>query len=80
MIWRTSSILLAIVLTANTTSAQKRVEISPFFGYQVGGGVTSFPGRLDVDADTSYGVFVDVRVRPDLQQRGVRQAVEHDVL
>ncbi|HSF18075.1 MAG TPA: hypothetical protein VLK65_21240 [Vicinamibacteria bacterium] len=65
MICRTSTTLLTILLTAQITSAQKRVEISPFFGYQVGGGATSFPGRLDIDADTSYGVFVDVRVRPD---------------
>ncbi|HXV63940.1 MAG TPA: outer membrane beta-barrel protein [Vicinamibacteria bacterium] len=62
---RTAAILLATVSTASIASAQERVEISPFFGYQVGGGVTSFPGRLDVDADTSYGVFVDLRVRPD---------------
>jgi hypothetical protein len=42
-----------------------RVEISPFAGIRFGGGVQSQPGRLSIDPGLSYGVLVDLRVRPD---------------
>jgi hypothetical protein len=42
-----------------------RVEISPFGGIRFGGGVQSQPGRLSIDPGVSYGVLVDLRVRPD---------------
>ncbi len=55
--------LLAIPGTA--FAQDRRLEISPFGGIQVGGNVQSQPGRLEIEADATYGVIVDVRVRPD---------------
>lgn len=41
------------------------VEITPFFGIQSGSTVQSGPGRLEIDDAPSYGVMIDIRVRPD---------------
>jgi hypothetical protein len=56
---------LAIALAGTAHAQDRRVEISPFAGIQFGGGVFSRPGELDIEPDLTYGVIVDVRVRPD---------------
>jgi hypothetical protein len=55
--------LLAIPRIAG--AQDHRVQISPFGGIQFGGNVQSRPGRLEIEPDVTYGVIVDVRVRPD---------------
>jgi opacity protein-like surface antigen len=52
---------------AQTVGAGKtrRIEITPFVGYQFGDTETSRLGQLAVGAASSYGVMLDVRVRPD---------------
>lgn len=57
--------LLAIPLAGNARAQTRRVEISPFFGVQFGGGVQSRPGQLEIEPGVAYGAILDVRVRPD---------------
>jgi hypothetical protein len=57
--------LVAILLAASARAQERRVEVSPFAGIQVGGGILSRPGRLEIESDLVYGVIVDIRVRPD---------------
>jgi hypothetical protein len=68
------SLLLLLLLAARsgTGAAQtvpagttRRVEVTPFGGYQFGDTETSRFGQFVVDAAPSYGVMLDVRVRPD---------------
>jgi len=53
------------LLAITARGQDRRVEISPFGGIQVGGSILSRPGRLEIEPDASIGVIVDVRVRPD---------------
>jgi hypothetical protein len=57
--------LVAILLAGSARAQERRVEVSPFAGIQVGGNVLSRPGRLEIESDPVYGVIVDIRVRPD---------------
>jgi hypothetical protein len=57
------SCLLAIPRTS--LAQDERLELSPFAGIRFGGAVQSQPGRLTIDPGVSYGVLVDLRVRPD---------------
>ena len=59
------AICCLLAITASADARDGRVEISPFGGIQFGGNVQSFPGRLEIEPDVTYGVIVDVRVRPD---------------
>lgn len=51
--------------SANAGEATRRVEITPFGGYQAGGAEISRFGQFAIESAPSYGVMVDVRVRPD---------------
>jgi hypothetical protein len=60
--------VVGLLLRAAASAAQSPdhpLEITGFFGIQAGDTIQSAPGRLEVDAAPSYGVMVDVRVRPD---------------
>jgi hypothetical protein len=57
--------LFAILVAGSAHAQERKVEISPFGGIQFGGGVQSRPGRLEIEPDVTYGVILDVRVRPD---------------
>jgi hypothetical protein len=74
--------LLAIPLAGNAHAQDRRVEISPFGGYQFGGSVLSRPGQLEIEPDVAYGVILDVRVRPDatIQMLYGRQDTTLDLL
>jgi hypothetical protein len=50
---------------AAQSRADRRLELSPLVGYQAGGGATSRLGQLSLDSSLSYGLMVDIRVRPD---------------
>ena len=53
---------LAIPLAS---AQERRVEVSPFAGIQFGGDILSRPGQLQIEPDLTYGVILDIRVRPD---------------
>jgi hypothetical protein len=60
--------VLALWMGARTPEApggDRRFEVTPFGGYQAGGGATSRLGQLSLDSSLSYGLMVDIRVRPD---------------
>lgn len=61
--------VLAFTMGVRNGEAQspgdRRVEITAFGGYQAGGGATSRLGQLSLDSSLSYGLMVDIRVRPD---------------
>ncbi|MGH9321927.1 MAG: hypothetical protein ACRD21_27295 [Vicinamibacteria bacterium] len=57
--------MLLLFLAGSASAQGRRVEISPFGGYQFGGSSLSRIGQLEFEPDVSYGVMLDVRVRPD---------------
>jgi hypothetical protein len=58
--------LLPLVRIAEAQTPGERVlEFTPFAGYQAGGGATSRQGQFSLDSSMSYGLMVDIRVRPD---------------
>lgn len=65
---RASVLALLVSLLATFAAAQsepRKVELTGFGGYQVGGSSSSRYGRLTIDDAVAYGVMLDVRVRPD---------------
>jgi hypothetical protein len=54
-----------LAIPQSARAQDRRLEVSPFGGIRFGGGVQSQPGRLSIDPGVSYGLLVDLRVRPD---------------
>ena len=53
-------------LYSSNVVAQK-LEITPFYGYQLNGKVIGYEGDLNVRDAGSYGAMIDVTVRPGMQ-------------
>lgn len=59
-------LLLVFVFVALPAVVQAQsIEITPFGGWQFGGGFGTQEGLVDIDADVVYGVSLDVRIRED---------------
>lgn len=56
--------MLTLGVSSGVGNAQT-VEITPYFGWQFGGGFGVQDGSVDIRADPVFGFMVDVRVRPD---------------
>ena len=56
-----SGTILALLATASLAAAQT-VEISPFYGYRVGGSISQVPAGpvVDDDGGPSFGAVVDI--------------------
>lgn len=64
--------LVVIILFAafsNNSFAQKIVDISPFYGWQMNGKVKFYQGELKTDDNPLYGITMDVMVAPDMGLR-----------
>jgi hypothetical protein len=58
-------VIIALCLTPSGLWAQyHKAELTPFIGYQFGGGVSLVNGDLKLDADMDYGLILDYTVRP----------------
>jgi hypothetical protein len=64
-------LLLLGFLAWNKASAQEsppqKIEVTPFYGYQVGGDIRTRGGNAGVKGATVYGLAVDVFVNPEWQ-------------
>jgi opacity protein-like surface antigen len=67
--WRSIAalVLLAPFVTGPASGAEKKVEITPFIGYRVGGDLPYVEGasRATIPESTSYGLMLDFRVERD---------------
>ena len=63
------TLALALVLSSSQAWAQAagRFEITPFYGWQFGGGVAVIGGDLEIKDAAVYGVILDVTMRPGTQ-------------
>jgi hypothetical protein len=61
-----AALVLLVLLVSSEARAQK-VELTPFYGYQVGGGLRTRSGKADVKSAPVYGFAVDVFVNPEWQ-------------
>lgn len=64
--------LLAILLIAslfifNSNVLAQKIEITPFYGYQLNGKVVGYSGDLNVRDASSYGLMLDVTVKKGMQ-------------
>lgn len=60
---------LFIFLSFESVSAQRigsKVELTPYFGYVVGGKIRASTGDLSINSAPNFGVFVDVPVARDV--------------
>ena len=60
-----SILVVLTLLVASGLGNAQTVEITPFYGWQFGGGFGVRDGTVDIKADPVFGVMVDVRVRAD---------------
>ena len=59
-----SFFIVALLLTAGSSFSQTRtVELTPFAGYQFGGTMKFYEGKIRVDNALNYGVAIDVDIR-----------------
>ena len=59
-------LLMALTLGASSGLGNAQtVEITPYYGWQFGGGFGVRDGSVDIKADPVFGFLVDVRVRAD---------------
>ena len=56
--------LLAILIPA-ASSAQGKIELTPFGGYMFGGKMRFYEGDLKIQDNANYGLIMDVEVAPD---------------
>jgi hypothetical protein len=61
--------MASLIVITGSAEAQspgdRRLEFTPFAGYQAGGGATSRRGQFSLDSSIDYGLMVDIRVDPD---------------
>ncbi len=62
---RLASVLLGLAVLGGSEAQAQKVEVTPFYGYQFGGGHDVVRGRLSIPSSGSYGFTFDVRVRDD---------------
>jgi hypothetical protein len=67
---RTVSGIIGIVLLVGvlaTPALADRLEVTPWWGYQVGGSLTVENGKLSLQSAPSFGITFDITVREDAQ-------------
>lgn len=79
LFWLASTVVAARQSSGSGELETRRVEVTPFFGYQVGGEAGGALGRFEIRGGPAYGVLFDVRVRPDATIQLVYGRQETDV-
>ncbi len=59
--------LVLLVLVASSEARAQKLELTPFYGYQVGGGFDIRSGKADIKSSPVYGIALDVFVNPEWQ-------------
>lgn len=60
-------VLILLALVVSIEARAQKVELTPFYGYQVGGGFDTRSGKADVKSAPIYGFALDVFVNPEWQ-------------
>ena len=60
---KTCLLLLLVFYIGSSPAWAQKVEITPFYGYQFGGGLDVVRGQLSIPSSGVYGFTFDVRVR-----------------
>jgi hypothetical protein len=53
-------VFLVVAISSSPVSAQVGLEITPFYGYQFGGYLPTYKGKLDISNDDNFGVIIDI--------------------
>ena len=61
-------LLTAIILFLGfATNTAQKLEITPYYGYQLNGKVIGYNGDLNIRDASAYGMMLDLKVRPGMQ-------------
>ena len=60
-------LFIASLFIFNSNILAQKIEITPFYGYQFNGKATTYNGDLNIRDASSYGLMLDVTVRPGMQ-------------
>jgi hypothetical protein len=60
-------IITILLVIPFDSSAQGKIEISPFGGYMFGGRIRFYEGELRISDNGNYGVAISKEIRPDVQ-------------
>jgi len=58
---------ITVFFSSNSNILAQKIEITPFYGYQLNGKVIGYSGDLNIRDASSYGLMLDVSVRPGMQ-------------
>ncbi len=60
------ALLLLVGMSSSGECADKRIEITPYGGYQWGGSLKGYEGELRIPGAGNWGIAVDIEVRRDV--------------
>jgi hypothetical protein len=61
------ALVVMLIIAPAVSSAQGKVEISPFGGYMFGGSLNLYEGKLKAENAANYGVALDIKLATDTQ-------------
>ncbi len=61
--------IVLFVIISNNIFAQKKIDIIPFYGWQMNGKIKFYQGELKTDDNPLFGVAMDVYIAPEMAVR-----------